>query len=52
MEKSRELDNYSRKQIMHELLLSVNSKGKPAHAVMGEIMSKKYKVSRKTISMI
>ena len=49
MERSRKLDNDSRKQIIHELLLSVNSKGKPALGVMGE-MSKKYKVSRKTIS--
>ena len=49
MERSRELDNYSRKQIMHELLLFVNNKGKPTHGIIGEI-SKKYKVSRKTIS--
>ena len=49
MERSRELDNYRRKQIMHELLLFVNNKGKPAHGIIGEI-SKKYKVSRKTIS--
>ena len=51
MEKSRDLDKYSRKHIMHELLLSYNNKGKPAHGIMGE-MSTKYKVSRKTILRI
>ena len=34
---------------MHELLLSVNSKEKPAHGVIGD-MSKEYSVSRKTVS--
>ena len=51
MKNSRELNNYSRKQIMHELLLFVNNKGKPTHETMGE-MSTKYKISKKTISRI
>ena len=51
MEKSIELNNYSRKQIMHELLLSVNTKGKPTHEIMGD-MKTKYKVSRKKISKV
>ena len=36
---------------MHELLSSVNNKGKPAHGVVAE-NSNKYKVSRKTLSRI
>ena len=51
MVKTKELDNFSRKQIMHELLLSVNSKGKPAHGVIND-MAKKYGVSRKTTGRV
>ena len=36
---------------MHELLLSVNSKGKPTHGVIND-MAKKYVVNRKTIGRI
>ena len=35
MVKQKELDSYSRNEIMHELLLGVNKKGKPAHGLMG-----------------
>ena len=51
MERSKELDNYSRKQIMHELFLSIDTKGKPTHEVMGE-MSNKHKLNWKIISRI
>ena len=36
---------------MHELLLSLNSKGKPAHGVINEI-AKKYDVHRRTVGRI
>ena len=51
MVKTKKLDNFSRKQIMHELLLSVNSKGKPVHGVIND-MAKKYGVSRKITGRI
>ena len=41
MMKQKELDAYTRNKIMHELLLGVNKKGKPAHGVMG-VITKKY----------
>ena len=34
METTKGLDNYSRKQIINELLLYVNSKEKPTHGVI------------------
>ena len=49
--KQKELDTYIRNEIMHELLIGVNKKGKPAHGLMGEI-AKKYDVHWKTVSRI
>ena len=37
MVKTKELDNFTRNQIMHELLSSVNSKGKPAHGIINDM---------------
>ena len=51
MVKTKELDNFTRNQIMHELLSSVNSKRKPAHGVIND-MAKKYVVNRITIGRI
>ena len=51
MVKQKELDTYARNEIMHELLIGVNKKGKPAHGLMGEII-KKYNVHWKTVSRI
>ena len=34
MVKQKELDTYTRNEIMHELLLGVNKKGKPAHGLI------------------
>ena len=51
MVKEKELDHLNRSQIMHELLLSLNSKGKSAHGVINEI-AKKYDVRRRTLGRI
>ena len=51
MVKQKELNSYSRNEIMHELLLGVNKKGKPAHGLMGDI-AKKYGIHWKTVSRI
>ena len=47
----KELDNFSKTQIMHELLTSLNSKGKPPYGFINEI-AKKYDVHRRTIGRI
>ena len=44
-------DTYTRNEIMHELLIGVNKKGKPAQGLMWEI-AKKYDVHWKTVSRI
>ena len=51
MVKQKELDSYSRNEIMHDLLLGVNKKGKTAHGLMGDI-AKKYGIHWKTVSRI
>ena len=51
MVKQKELDSYSRNEIMHELLRGVNKKGKPAHGLRGDI-AKKYDIHWKTVSRI
>ena len=51
MVKQKELDTYTRNAIIHDLLIDVNKKGKPAHILMGEI-AKKYDVHWKTVSRI
>ena len=51
MVKIKEQDNFTRNQIMHEILSSVNSKGKPAHRVIND-MAKKYVVNKKTIGRL
>ena len=51
MVKLKKLDTYTRNEIMNELLLCVNKKGKPAHRLTGDI-AKKYGVHWKTISKI
>ena len=43
MVKQKEVDTYIRNEIMHELLIGVNKKGKPAHGLIGKI-AKKYDV--------
>ena len=51
MVKKKELDTYTRNEIIHELLIGVNTKEKPSHGIMGEI-AKKYYVQWKTICRI
>ena len=48
MVKQKELDTYTRNEIMHILLIGVNKKGKLAHGLIGAI-AKKYDVHWKTI---
>ena len=51
MVKKTELDHFCRSQTMHELLLSLNIKGKPAQGVINEI-AKKYDVHRRIVGRI
>ena len=51
MVNKKELDTYIRNEIMHELLIGLNKKGKESHGKMREI-AKKYDVHWKTISRI
>ena len=51
MVKQKELDTYTRNEIMHYLLIGVNKKGKPAHGLMGDI-AKKYGIYWKAVSRI
>ena len=51
MGKKKDVDNFTKTQIMHDLLTSANSNGKLQHGFINEI-AKKYDLHRRTIGRI